>query len=134
MYLGGFCMHWFSHFDFLSIIIFFFTQTSKKDEKRNGDIIPPIPFYMRPTGLTLYMRQKLGSAVIQKGARSSNSPINIKNIPKPTGVCERVRERERERECHSEGAPSSNSPINVKNIPKLTLCVCVCMSGQLSPN
>ena len=84
--------------DFLSqcaiIFVCFFTQTSKKDEKRNGDIIPPLPFYMRPTGLTLYMRQKLGSSVIQKGARSSNSqPIHVKNIPKPTGVC--VWERER---------------------------------------
>lgn len=61
-------------------------QSSKKDEKRNGDIIPPLPFYMRPTGLTLYMRQKLGSATIQKGARSSLSPINVKDIPKPTGT------------------------------------------------
>ena len=62
------------------------TQSSKKDEKRNGDIIPPSPFCMRPTGLTLYMRQKLGSAAIQKSARSSVSPINVKDIPKPTGI------------------------------------------------
>jgi hypothetical protein len=73
---------------FLCVCICFFAQTSKKDEKRNGDIVPPLPFFMRPTGLTLYMRQKLGSTAIQKGARSSNSqPINVKNIPKPTSMC-----------------------------------------------
>ena len=82
-------------------------QSSKKDEKRNGDIIPPLPFYMRPTGLTLYMRQKLGSAIIQKSARCSLSLINVKDIPKPTGVCVCV--------CVC-----------------VCMCVCVCVSGWLS--
>lgn len=47
--------------------------------------MPPMPFHMRPSGMVLYMRQKLGRSVLLKHARSPMVPINVKDVPRPAG-------------------------------------------------
>ena len=59
--------------------------SQRSDDKRNGDIVPPMPFHMRPSGMTLYVRQQIGKASLLKLARGPSVPINIKDIPKPAG-------------------------------------------------
>ena len=51
----------------------------------SSDIVPPLPFYMRPSGVILYMRKKLGGATLLRTARSSWSrPINTQTLDKAT--------------------------------------------------
>ena len=51
------------------------------DDKRNGDIVPPIPFYMRPSGTILYLRRVLGRATLLKHARCPLAMISVKSTP-----------------------------------------------------
>ena len=60
------------------------TQSSKRDDKRNGELIPAMPFLMRPTRISYFMREKLGVTKILKAARSPTSPIDLKDITKPS--------------------------------------------------
>ena len=55
------------------------------DEKRNGDIVPCLPFYMRPTGMSLYVRTKVGRASLLRLAGNPFVPLNIKDVAKPGG-------------------------------------------------
>lgn len=49
------------------------------------DIVPPLPFYMRPSGVILYLRKKLGGAILLRTARSAwTKAINTQGIDKPT--------------------------------------------------
>lgn len=56
------------------------------EDKRSGDIIPPIPFFMKPTGMSLYMRKRVGRPVLVKHARSPMELISIKDTSKPEAV------------------------------------------------
>ena len=60
-------------------------QSSKRDDKRNGDLIPVMPFFMTPTRISYYMRERLGVTRILKAARSPTSIIDLKDIARPIG-------------------------------------------------
>ncbi|XP_064403527.1 metastasis-associated protein MTA3-like isoform X2 [Halichondria panicea] len=59
-------------------------KSSKRDDKRNGDLIPVMPFFMTPTRISYYMREKLGVTRILKAARSPTSIIDLKDVARPT--------------------------------------------------
>lgn len=59
--------------------------SQRGDDKRNGDLIPPMPFHLRPSGMAIYMRQKVGKACLLRLARTPFTPINIKDVVKPVG-------------------------------------------------
>lgn len=52
--------------------------------RKSGDIIPPVPFCMKPTALSLYLRQKLGGRPLLRAARHPTVPIAPKAAPKPS--------------------------------------------------
>ena len=58
---------------------------SKGREDKHKEFVPPSPFYMRPTGLTIFMRHKLGSPVLQKAGRIPFTAITVDAVPKPSG-------------------------------------------------
>lgn len=59
-------------------------KKSKGREDKHKEFVPPSPFYMRPTGLTIFMRHKLGSAVLQKAGRIPFTPITVAAVQKPS--------------------------------------------------
>ncbi len=68
------------------LITLLFSFTQRGDDKRNGDIIPPLPFHMHPSAMSIYMRKKMGKALLSKSARSPSRPIPIiKDLPKLSG-------------------------------------------------
>lgn len=58
-------------------------KSLKRDDKKSIEVIPPLPFYMIPTGVGLYSRHKLGTATLLKAARKC-APIDLKDVPQPT--------------------------------------------------
>ena len=60
-------------------------QAPKNDRQSHGDIIPPIPFFMRPTAIALYVRHKLGTQAMLKAARSPTVVLKTQGVDKPTG-------------------------------------------------
>ena len=60
------------------------TQSSKRDDKRNGELIPAMPFFMTPTRISYFMREKLGVTKILKAARKPTIPIDLKDITRPS--------------------------------------------------
>lgn len=63
-------------------------QAPKNDRQPHGDIVPPIPFFMRPTHIALYFRHKLGTAALLRAARSPVVVLKTQGIEKPTGIGE----------------------------------------------
>ena len=56
--------------------------------RKSGDIIPPVPFCMRPTPHTLFSRQGIGGRSLMKAARHPTTAIIVPNSsPKPSGGC-----------------------------------------------
>ena len=45
-----------------------------------------MPFHLRPSGMAIYMRQKVGKACLLQLARTPFTPINIKDVVKPVGA------------------------------------------------
>lgn len=52
--------------------------------RKSGNIVPPVPFCMKPTALSLYLRQKLGGRSLLRAARHPMAPIAPKAAPKPS--------------------------------------------------
>lgn len=42
--------------------------------------MPQLPFHMRPTGMGIYMRQKVGKVCLMKSARTPCTAINLKDM------------------------------------------------------
>lgn len=61
------------------------TQAAKHADKKGGDIVPPMPFYMKPNAMSLYLRHKVGVPALIRAARVPLTLINVKAIPKPPG-------------------------------------------------
>ena len=55
------------------------------DDKRNGDIVPPIPFLMKPSAMSLYMRRKMGKGCVMKHARAPAVLLSVADLPRPEG-------------------------------------------------
>lgn len=58
--------------------------------RKTGDIVPPVPFCMKPTPHTLFIRQRLGGRSLIRAARHPNILITPKSSPKPS--CELARQ------------------------------------------
>lgn len=52
--------------------------------RKTGDIVPPVPFCMKPTPHTLFIRQRLGGRNLIRAARHPNILISPKSSPKPS--------------------------------------------------
>lgn len=52
--------------------------------RKTGDIVPPVPFCMKPTPHTLFIRQRLGGRSLIRAARHPNILISPKSSPKPS--------------------------------------------------
>jgi hypothetical protein len=63
----------------------FFIPVQRGDDKRGGDIVPPIPFFMKPSGMTLYMRGAVGRTMLMKHARCPLLVVSVKDNATPTG-------------------------------------------------
>ncbi|KAL5463382.1 hypothetical protein EMCRGX_G032275 [Ephydatia muelleri] len=59
-------------------------KAPKNDRQSHGDIVPPIPFFMRPTAIALYVRHKLGTQALLKAARSPSVVLKTQGVEKPT--------------------------------------------------
>ena len=52
--------------------------------RKSGDVVPPVPFCMKPTPHTLFVRQGLGGRSLMRAARHPNILISPKPAPKPS--------------------------------------------------
>ena len=52
--------------------------------RKSGDVVPPIPFYMKPTPHTLFVRQGMGGRSLIQAGRHPNVTITPKSSPNPS--------------------------------------------------
>ena len=52
--------------------------------RKSGNIVPPVPFCMKPTALVLYLRHKLGSRSLLRASRHPTAPIPLRATPRPS--------------------------------------------------